>query len=83
MAKKITLYSKTPCGACIATKRAFTNAGIEFEVQDLTNDFEAQEELRAEGFTAFPVVKIEGGESWCGLQPARIEELTAAHAVAA
>lgn len=65
------------CSACRATKVGFDKAGIEYRVVEAGEAI--QEELRREGFTAFPVVKVDCGDgaswSWSGYRHEDIRRL--------
>lgn len=65
----VTLFTPPDdCSACRATKVNFDKLGIEYEVVEA--DDSTQDQLRAEGFSAFPVVKVDCGDeaswSWSG-----------------
>jgi len=74
----VTLLSKDACVQCTATKRALTNAGIEFVEFNVNNDEAAYDRAIALGYLAAPVVIVEEtGESWAGFRPERISALVA------
>lgn len=56
------------CSACRATKVALDKLGVSYTVVEA--DGEVADGLRAEGFSAFPVVKVDCGDgsswSWSG-----------------
>jgi glutaredoxin len=56
------------CSACRATKVGFNKVGVEYTVVEV--DDEAADQLRREGHSAFPVVKVDCGDdaswSWSG-----------------
>lgn len=65
----------TNCAACKATKLRMDRFGIEYEV--VVVDDSAG--LKAEGFSEFPVVKVDCGDgaswSWSGYRDVEISEL--------
>lgn len=76
----VTIYDKPACGACDATKRAFTKAEVPFEVQSL-EDPEVLETMKARGHKAAPVVVLNETEfdnvvvvEWSGFRPEKIDE---------
>lgn len=76
---KATVYSKrdTVCGACVATKRALSSKGIQFEdaaIEDLP-DVEL-DKLRAEGLGTAPLVFTDSTR-WAGFRLDLIEQLAA------
>jgi glutaredoxin len=56
------------CSACRATKVNFDKLGVEYKV--VVVDGQTADELRREGHSAFPVVKVDCGDdaswSWSG-----------------
>lgn len=68
------LYTKPGCGQCARTKKMLENAGVEFDLVDITEEPESREQLVSEGYSALPVVKGCTGE-WSGFRPDRIKEL--------
>jgi glutaredoxin-like protein NrdH len=65
----ITVYSKPMCVQCDATKRAFTKAGVSFDVVDITEDASA----------LAPVV-VAGEDHWSGFRPDKIKAISGAAA---
>ncbi|CAM3977574.1 glutaredoxin-like protein NrdH [Helcobacillus massiliensis] len=82
---EITVYSKPMCVQCDATKRAFTKAGVAFNVVDLTEDADALATVKALGYQQAPVV-MTSTDHWAGFRPDKIKATaaqmadTAAHA---
>ena len=76
---EITIYTKTGCYACEATKRAMDRAGLSYEVVDVTFNQPAREVLLSNGFLTVPVVEVLENESvryWGGFRPDLIEGLS-------
>ena len=79
----VTLYSRNYCAACAATKRLLTRHEVEFtevNVEDEGNAHIAQDLVDA-GWRAMPVVMVwnEAGvitDSWAGLKPEKVAELS-------
>lgn len=74
---KITVYSKPNCVQCTATYRALDNAGLDYDVVDISEDAAALEQVKALGYMAAPVV-IVGEDHWSGFQPDKIHALKVA-----
>ena len=68
--KTVVLYTTSNCGACNQTKKRFDQLGISY--QTIEADTEQVSRLKAEGYAAFPVVKVELGDgsswSWSGFR---------------
>jgi glutaredoxin-like protein NrdH len=73
---KITVYSTPGCTQCRMTYKALENAGIAYEVIDLSQDADKLEELRQQGFLQAPIV-MAGTETWSGFRPDKIKALAA------
>jgi len=71
---RITIYTKTDCVQCHATKRAMESRGVAFDLVSLDQHPEAADDLRARGFRQLPVVVTEQ-ESWSGFRPDMINRL--------
>lgn len=71
---KVTVYSKPACVQCNATYRALDNAGVDYDVVDMSVDPDALEYVRGLGFVQAPVVVTEN-DSWSGFQPEKIKSL--------
>ena len=69
----IRVYTKPACMQCEMTKRALTNEGLAFELEDITDPMNL-EAAKALGHTSAPVV-VAGDESWAGFQPEKIKAL--------
>lgn len=65
------------CVACRTTKMRFDKLGVSYEVVE--SDESTVDELRREGFSQFPVVKIDCGDgagwSWSGYRDDNIRKL--------
>jgi glutaredoxin-like protein NrdH len=76
---KVTVYSKrdTVCGPCIATQRALSSKGIQFEDAAIEDLPEAEiDKLRAEGLGTAPLVFTDSTR-WAGFRLDLIEQLAA------
>lgn len=71
---KVTVYTRKGCVACMATFRALTKAGIEYEPIDTTYNQTLEDELRAAGAMQMPVVVTPIG-TWDGFRDDRIRDL--------
>lgn len=69
----VRVYTKPDCRQCDATKRRFTEKGIEFEVEDLTDEGNLAA-AKALGHASAPVVVV-GDESWAGYRPDLIDDV--------
>lgn len=72
---KVIVYTKSNCVQCRQTKSFLERAGIEFDLIDLEQDAEALNKVKSLGFSSAPVVEIEGGNSWAGFNPIKLNEL--------
>lgn len=77
---EVTLYSKTRCPGCDATKRMFGIKGIPYNEINITEDPEAHAELVTRGVASVPAVKVQDAQAreimfWSGLRPDMIEQL--------
>ena len=70
----ITVYTKPACVQCNATYKALDNAGLDYEVIDITEVPEARDYVMALGYLQAPVVVVDG-EHWSGFRPDRIKAL--------
>ena len=70
----ITVYTKPACVQCNATYKALDNAGLDYEVIDITEVPEARDYVMALGYLQAPVV-VADGEHWSGYRPDRIKAL--------
>ena len=70
----ITVYTKPACVQCNATYKALDNAGLDYEIIDITEVPEARDYVMALGYLLAPVVVVDG-EHWSGFRPDRIKAL--------
>lgn len=70
----ITVYTKPACVQCNATYKALDNAGLDYEIIDITEVPEARDYVMALGYLQAPVV-VADGEHWSGYRPDRIKAL--------
>jgi glutaredoxin-like protein NrdH len=70
----IFVYSTPNCSQCRMTYSALDRAGLEYQVIDLSKDPDMLAQLRVEGYTQAPVVKV-NGRTWTGFRPDFIKEL--------
>ena len=70
----ITVYTKPACVQCNATYKALDNAGLDYEIIDITAVPEARDYVMALGYLQAPVVVVDG-EHWSGFRPDRIKAL--------
>ena len=73
----ITVYTKPACVQCNATYKALDNAGLDYEIIDITEVPEARDYVMALGYLQAPVVVVDG-EHWSGFRPDRIRALAGA-----
>ena len=69
MDQKTTLYTKTQCVQCDATKRALDRQGVEYDTINLDEDDKAYAYVTSMGFRQVPVVVTPTGERWSGFRP--------------
>lgn len=72
---EITVYSRTNCQPCKATKRKLGAAGLRFKEILTDENEEAAEFLRNAGYKETPVVRTSEGDEWHGYRPDLIEAL--------
>ena len=74
--KMVTVYSKPNCIPCNFTKKYLKDNGIEYRDIDVTQDEEAFNELKMNGYQGVPVVAVGTlDNSWNGFRPDRLAEL--------
>lgn len=64
----VVVYTKPAFMQCKATQKALNNAGVEFEIVDISIDDEAREYVLALGYLQAPVVVTEETH-WSGFRP--------------
>lgn len=67
----IRVYTQPNCQQCVATKRWLESRGIEFEVEDITDN--VREAAKSLGIQQAPIVVV-GGETWGGFNPSKLAE---------
>ena len=70
----ITVYTKSACPQCKATRRYLDKADLKYEVIDLSEDPEAAQYVASLGYQSVPVV-VAGEEHWSGFRLERISAL--------
>ncbi|MBT1611895.1 glutaredoxin-like protein NrdH [Curtobacterium poinsettiae] len=74
----ITVYGKPSCVQCNATYRALDNAGVPYEVVDVTISAAAYEYVSDDlGCSQAPVVVVDEHDHWSGFQPDEIRRVAA------
>lgn len=61
----VTVYSKPNCSHCNIVKAQFKKYNVQFAEVDITEDAEALDQIKRQGFTAAPVV-MDGEDSFSG-----------------
>lgn len=80
----VTVYSKPRCVQCTATYRALDNAGVSYEVVDVTENAAAYEYVTGDlGYSQAPIVVVDEEDHWSGFQPDQIARVAAAFAAKA
>lgn len=78
---KVTVYTKNNCAKCNMTKMVMDKEGIEYKVVNVEVDLTEEQmnkkmkEFKDAGHMSFPVVEVEGQESFSDFQPNKIKEL--------
>ena len=74
-----TVYAKSDCQQCVATKRLLDRRGVPYRIVDLDTDASQIEVVKTLGFTSAPVFTVTDGtrtiDSWGGYRPDKIKEL--------
>lgn len=73
----VIVYTKPGCPQCERTKKLMDNNGIVYETVDVTENTEARENLKAQGYSQMPIVHTLDDE-WSGFRPDKIKELASA-----
>lgn len=71
---KVTVYTKTNCVQCDATKRWLKRYGIDFDSINLEESPEAMAKVQELGYSAAPVV-VTDTDSWSGFRISKLEKL--------
>ena len=69
----VTIYSKQNCMQCKFTKNWLEKHEIEYLELDCTKDTDYLDEVRNLGFSALPVIVIDGHEAFYGFNPDKLE----------
>lgn len=72
---QITVYSKTICQPCRATKRKLELLGLPYVAVNVDVVPEAADYLIEKGYRETPVVELDDGRAWTGYRPDLIEAL--------
>lgn len=74
---QITVYTRSECQPCRATKRKLVKEGLTYNEIDVTHDSYRCDNLQAAGWRELPVVIVAnaGVESWSGYRPDLIERV--------
>lgn len=74
---EVTVYSKTPCGACDFTKNWLKQHDIDFTpVEGADKQPEVMKEIQKHGYMGFPVVTVGSWDNgWSGINMDRLEGL--------
>ena len=77
----ITVYTKSACPQCMATKRALAKQNADYTEVSLESHPDALQQVKDWGFQQAPVIKIDGelySDMWSGFRPDKIKEAAAA-----
>lgn len=72
---EITVYTRTVCGPCFATKMKLKKVGLAFTEKNVEKDEAAAQFLRDAGYTEAPVVITSDGREWTGFRPDLIDAI--------
>ena len=71
----VTLISSPSCQPCRISKRILSEMNIDFVERNVADDPGALDLAKSLGFSATPVILLESGESWQGLDVDRLKAL--------
>lgn len=71
----ITVYTKSHCQQCVATKKRLNSMGVEFDEVNLEENPEIVDSFVEEGFVSAPIVVLADGEKWSGYRPDLLADL--------
>lgn len=74
MSMPVTVYTKTVCPQCIATKRRLDTLGVPYTEINIEHDEKAYKRVVEMGFSAAPVV-VAGDDAWSGFRHERLGAL--------
>lgn len=72
-----TVFTSPSCFPCRFTKQRLNDLGVEFVERDVTTDPQAADIVKELGYKGVPVVLLDNGDHWQGLNPDRIDALAA------
>lgn len=72
-----TVFTSPSCFPCRFTKKVLNDLNVDFVERDVTADEKAAEIVRKLGYKGVPVVVLENGDHWQGLDPDRLKALAA------
>lgn len=76
----ITVWTKSNCTQCVMTKNLLVRSGLAFDQAKLEAHPEQLQEFINAGFTAAPIVVVDGVPAWAGFRPDKVAELVALNA---
>jgi glutaredoxin-like protein NrdH len=76
MTAAVTVYTQPSCVQCDMTKRLLERMRVEHTTVDVSTDPDAHAYVTGLGYTAAPVVVVDGGgDHWAGFKPDRLRGL--------
>ncbi|MHC9532282.1 glutaredoxin-like protein NrdH [Dellaglioa sp. BT-FLS60] len=73
--KKITVFTKNNCIQCKMTKRFLEENNVDFDERNISEDDNAIDYLKGQGFQAVPVVEAPGFDTIAGFRPDMLKKL--------
>ncbi|WP_409021527.1 glutaredoxin-like protein NrdH [Dellaglioa sp. P0083] len=73
--KKVTVFTKNNCIQCKMTKRFLKENNVEFNERNISEDDNAIDYLKGQGFQAVPVVEATGFDTIAGFRPDMLKKL--------
>lgn len=73
----VTVFTSPTCHPCRISKKVLDDLNVDFVERDVTADKEAAEIVRELGHLGVPVVLLDNGDHWQGLDPDRLKALAA------
>lgn len=71
---EVTLYTKSDCPGCFATKRTLDKAGVEYDEINLEEHPELLAQFKRQGKMQAPIVQTKDGDVWTGYNPSKLKE---------
>ena len=71
----VTVYTKSNCPQCDATKRVMKQIGVEYDEVSIEEDPKVLADLKERGFLAAPVVMTASGDAWAGFNEEKVRAL--------